>query len=875
MDKQTKTRIKNMVLSLRDDFEKEIGNRLNNIGIYPDKDWKDGRSLPHLSKNELEKRKHVAAFILREEKIGLDRKKATEEFIKEASYTWINRLLGLKCLECWGLIEEVITTRPEYGSRSKSHRDFREKNSEQAAQPDDGLTGCLFSAFEEVTKEIKVLFDPDNEYSLVIPRYPLLKKAIETINGELDYDTYRQDDFLGWVYQYFNSREKDRVFEEVRTKKKKISGSDIINVTQLYTEKYMVRFLVENSLGAMWMEMYPDSHLCDRWEYFVRDPNNSTREPKPIQEITFLDPACGSGHFLLYAFDLYYDMYLEEGSIPHDQIPEFILRHNLHGIDIDLRAIQLSALALYLKAKSRNPDMVVQHMNLVSADAIMLDSDILDEFLQDFQDATAQELIKTIWQGLENVRELGSLLKVEEQIDEVIERQKDRRLDFFDKGSAKSWEQWKRDLLAALKGYYEKAAQTFDINKQMFANEACKGVQLLDLLEQRYDVVATNPPYMHGRNMGRTLKSDIKSLYPKNSSDLYAVFIERCVQFTGYKGFIAMITQQSFMFINSYVALRKYLLENCLIRNMAHLGPHSFEDISGEKVNSTMFSMINLKNDESKSIFFRLINEEEKEKNLTRLINSEVVNKDKLFIIYQDNFKIIPGWPLVYWVDNKIRDLFSIQSKLDSIVEFANRTKTSDNEEYTRYYWEPKESIGQNCKWVLYTKGGEFNKWYGNNDILINWSKEARDFFRKSPKGRITDEIYWFREGITYSSTSGKGFGCRLIPPLCVYDVKGPAIFSKTNDNIYFLLGLFNSKIISYILEMLNPTIEVQSGDIERVPFCPPPLDTKRRVSALAKQCVNIKKDAVQFVLTDREFKQTAILWGYNQSLGVEEEINE
>jgi len=336
MDKQTKTKIKNLVLGFRDDFEKEIENRLNNIGIYPDKEWKDGRSLPHLEKKQLDNRRRVAAFIKREEKIGIDRKTATKEFIKETSYTWINRLLGLKCMECRGLIEEMITIRPEYGDRSKYHRNFREKHPDLAAQADDGLIPCLFSAFKEVTEEIKVLFDPENEYSLVVPRYPFLKKAIQEINDDLDYDTYREDEFLGWVYQYFNSREKDRVFEEVRTKKKKIAGSDIINVTQLYTEKYMVRFLVENSLGAMWMEMYPDSHLCRNWEYFVRDPNNSIREPKPVKEITFLDPACGSGHFLLYAFDLYYDMYLEEGIIPEDQIPEFILQHNLHGIDIDL-----------------------------------------------------------------------------------------------------------------------------------------------------------------------------------------------------------------------------------------------------------------------------------------------------------------------------------------------------------------------------------------------------------------------------------------------------------------------------------------------------------------------------------------------------------
>jgi hypothetical protein len=268
----------------------------------------------------------------------------------------------------------------------------------------------------------------------------------------------------------------------------------------------------------------------------------------------------------------------------------------LHGIDIDLRAIQLSALGLYMKAKSKNPDMKVQHMNLVSADAIMLDSDILEEFLQEFKDdQIAQELIKIIWKGLENVRELGSLLKVEEQIDEVIEHKRvkgaQKSLDERD-WKEKGWEHWKRDLLSALKRYYEKAAQTFDINKQMFANEACKGVQLLDLLEQRYDVVATNPPYMHTRNMGKTLGDGLKLLYPTDSSDLYISFINRCIQLSDKNGFASLVSQQSFMFTLNYEDLRKRLLDNFSIHIMAHLGPHAFEDITGEKVNVTLFSYL-------------------------------------------------------------------------------------------------------------------------------------------------------------------------------------------------------------------------------------------------------------------------------------------
>lgn len=860
MDKQTKTKIKNLVLELRDDFEKEIENRLNNIGIYPDKEWKDGRSLPHLEKKELENRRRVAAFIKREEKIGIDQKKATKEFIKEASYTWINRLLGLKCMESRGLIEEVITIRPEYGDRSRYHRDFRESHPDLAAQADDGLIPCLFSAFKEVTEEIKVLFDPENEYSLIIPRYPFLKKAIQKINDDLDYDTYREDEFLGWVYQYFNSREKDRVFEEVRTKKKKIAGSDIINVTQLYTEKYMVRFLVENSLGAMWMEMYPDSHLCERWEYFVRDPNNSTREPKPVKKITFLDPACGSGHFLLYAFDLYYEMYLEEGIIPEDQIPEFILRHNLHGIDIDLRAIQLSALGLFMKAKSMQPDMKVQHMNLVSADAIMLDSEILEEFLEEFKDDTmAQELIETIWQGLENVRELGSLLKVEEQIDEVIEGQKSRgsqrSLDARD-WKEKGWEYWKRDLLAALKRYYEKAAQTFDINKQMFANEACKGVQLLDLFEQRYDVVATNPPYMNIRTMGDTLRDILKNNYPINSWDLYSAFLERCISITINNGYSALITQQMFMFKPNFQELRKYILNVSCFRTLVHLGPHAFEDIGGEKVNSVMFSLKKIINPDFSGCFIKVIDNFDKSDTIKSNIKKELY-----YIVKNEYFKTVEGWPFIYWINKDILELFIKYPPLENFVDVISGAVSGDNDLFLRFSWE----IHSENLFLGYAKGGDFNKYYGNLELSI---LNAPEKIKTYKVGRVKAFEFKGFDKITYTFLSSKGFNARYLPKNFVFDHNANSIFlTKSNLNIYYILGWINSTICSLFLSILNPTISFSNIDLLRLPFKNPSDILEESITSMTEKCVSIKKDALQFVPNDREFNQTAIQWGYNQSL--------
>lgn len=872
MDKQTKTNVKNLVLSLRDDFEKEIENRLSHIGIYKDREWKDGRSLPHLAEDELgrkelDKRRRVAAFIKREEKIGLSLEEATSEFIKECSYTWINRLLGLKCMECQGIIEEVITTRPEFSNRSRVHRDFRETHPDIASKADDGLTATLFSVFEEVTNEIKILFDPSNEYSLIIPRYAMLKKSIEKINTELDYKTYRADDFLGWIYQYFNSREKDRVFEEVNTKKKKIAGSDIINVTQLYTEKYMVHFLVENSLGAMWMEMYLDSHLSSNWEYFVKDPNSSIREPKPIKEITFLDPACGSGHFLLYAFDLYYDMYLEEGKVPKEQIPDHILKYNLHGIDIDQRAIQLTALGLYMKAKSKNSDVKIQHMNLVSADAIMQDKEILEEFLQEFEgDRIAQKLIRTIWEGLENVRELGSLLRVEEQIDTVIEHKKDKRIDFYEDNTQKNWNQWKQDLLKSIRKYYEKASQSFDINKQMFANEAYKGVQLLDLLEQKYDVVATNPPYMSNRNMNTKIKEYTKEYYKSSNSDLYSAFIERCTDFSEKNGFVSMITQHSFMFLDTFSNLRKKLLNRVAIRNLAHLGPKAFEDIGGEVVNTVMFTLKNAKVDYI-STFIRLVDDQNKSIKLMEIIEN---NESHIYQIRQEIFKLISGYPFVYFVSQSIINLFKYE-KFESIIDIpGSQNITANNDKYLRFFWEvPVESIGKESDWVLYAKGGEFCKFYGNLELIVAWNEKARKFYKNNRTSNLLNESYWYREGATYTEISSNGFNMRYLPPECIFDKKGPSLFLKSSTiDIYFVIGFCNTPLFSYLVHLLNPTISYQINDVKRIPFVSPGVRCKELVSNATLACTKIKKDLLVFKLNDYTFSTTGIQWGYNKRNG-------
>jgi hypothetical protein len=866
MDKETKRKVKNLVLTLREKFEDDIAVVLGRYGIFADRKGERADRLTYLSKDEKRLKDRIEKIIQKEMGSGITQGEATKAYIRDTSFTHINRLIGLCCMEARGLIDETIKTRDVYSGRSLRHRNFLHAHPEYASDPEDGLVPCLKEVCAEITDEIKILFDPDSEISLVWPRYHTLKDAIALIN-QLDESVWTADDMLGWVYQYFNSKEKDRIFEEVNKRKKKIAGADIIPATQLYTEKYMVRFLVENSLGALWQEMYPESKLHESWEYFVPDPNETTRNPKPVKDITFLDPACGSGHFLLVAFDLFYQMYVAESIVPKEEIPHYILTYNLHGIDIDRRAIQLSALNLYLKAKQYQPDFSMKTrntaMNLVVADAVMMDNNKLNEFLAEVGgDKRLEELVKTIWTGMQNVRELGSLLKVEEQIDALMEQElsaNDKPLMIAEvvDSTRRNWEKRKAQLMQGFRNYYEKASQVFDVNRQLFANEAIKGVQLLDLLERRYDVVATNPPYMSNRNMGTRLKRDVSRLYPKTSSDLYAAFIGRCLQLTQRNGYTSMITQQSFMFITTYEALREIILTSCHIRTMAHLGPHAFEDIGGEKVNTTMFTFAKQQGDAKIATFLRLVDKENKADTLKGLDIQE-------YQTLQRNLKVIDGWPMVYWINRNIRNTLASNYRFGDIFTIANGMRIGNNDLFLRYFWEiPEEEFLVGDKWKPYNKGGSSSKFFELPLYTVRWDTQALDFYEQNHSHR-RKELY-FRECITYTLVSSKGFSCRWLPKGYVFDAAGPSLFCEDNRFLNMGLAILNTKLAGYLLNILNPTINFPPADVARLPFQQPKSATQRRLGELVSSCVDAQKALLRSILTQQNFQSTALDWAKSQ----------
>ncbi len=444
MDPTHKKILKTIVLELRHLLEGwydaggtwhpgDLEQRLAAIGVRRDPEPMPVDELPHLSDDDKHARDVVDAYLSLRREAGIKLAVAVREFVRETAYTWANRLLALRCMEARELIDEVILQKDVYGGRSLEHYRLAQRQPELCSGDDDGLFAVLYRAFSERAETLPVLFDPKAAGVALKPTAAALKYCVallsgtRAVNGQCaaTNDVFKAADALGWAYQYWNTEEKDRVFEKIRTQKgAKIEGADIIPATQLYTEPYMVKFLVQNSLGATWVGMRPDTKLVKDWEYFVRDADRTSVEEKPVREITFLDPACGSGHFLLEAFDLFYAMYQEEGDLvePED-ICHSILEKNLYGIDIDERAVQIAEAALWMKAAVKAFDFAGSHTNLVAANIRLPETkDHLKAFLKQHpDDEPLRPALEVIFEGLEHADELGSLLQIEEPVENELE----------------------------------------------------------------------------------------------------------------------------------------------------------------------------------------------------------------------------------------------------------------------------------------------------------------------------------------------------------------------------------------------------------------------------------------------------------------------
>lgn len=602
----------------------DLERRLASIGVWRDRPPKPVDELPRLAPEDRQARRVVDAFIENRREAGQSREAAIAEFVRDAAYTWANRLLALRCMEARSLIDEVILQKEAYGGRSLQHNRLAKKQPERCAGEDEGLFAALFDEFARRAEELPLLFDPRAPEVALRPSVAALKRSVALLSGTIAAkgqekatdEVFTAPDALGWTYQYWNTEEKDRVFEKVRTEKgSKIEGAEIVPATCIYTEPYIVKFLVQNSLGAIWMGMHPESRLSGTWPYYVRNADRAPVAKKAVADITFLDPACGSGHFLIEAFDLFYAMYLEEGVLTDPaQVCVSILERNLFGLDIDERAVQIAALALVMKAKEKAPDFVPRRVNLVATNIrLPAGQEHLEAFLRKHpEDAPLKPALLAIFEGLAHADELGSLLQIEEPVDRELRHLRDQQLARERKAGAgtlfgprqdEEWSAWKHEAVARLRDHFNAEATETDLAAAFFGKAASKGLSLVDLLARRYDVVAANPPYMGSKNMGPVLKKFVERHFAPGKRDLYAAFILRCLELAADGGRVAMVTQQSWMFLRSFADLRALdeekrqkaprgfggVLRETMIEALAHLGPRAFAEIGGEVVNTALF----------------------------------------------------------------------------------------------------------------------------------------------------------------------------------------------------------------------------------------------------------------------------------------------
>lgn len=874
------------VLHIRSLIQQAIDNRFSRLGL----EGAEEKELPeNTSTGSREKRNRLEAIIAtHKQALGNDYAEARKETINECTFTLFNRLAALKVMEDRELFPEVIRRRVEHGNLSYAHKQWLEEHTDERNAERMGLKHFLEDKFQELSENYKIpLYSPDYAYAM-LPTADELFEIITAFNeieqdADCGADIWKGDDILGWLYENFNTVEK----LELKDSGDKTEYDKVSLQSQVYTPQWVVKFLVDNTLGKMYLEMYPESNFIydedGKVKYLIANaPTSQMRHPKKLEEIKLIDPACGSGNFLIYAFSLFYDLYLNQidqydADYLRRDIPKLIVENNLYGVDLDERAVQLTQIALFIKAmqlKGRRGVMPA-YTHVVSTHFELPEySKVKDAFISgsDWNEAQ-QKTIHSIWEDLRAAYKFGSLIRVEEQLDALLPVDSS---DMF----ANQWKadmfDFKHQMITTLRNQIHQ--WTGEGSNEYSLAKANDAITFLDILSTKFDVAVANPPYTDSADFGTELKEFVGANYSKPlkfNSNLYACFIKRCCELAGDDGKVGMIHPMTFMYIKTFEDVRKYMLNHTHINLFVEYGPDStnmFNDSGGFASAPSFYVLGKNKDVLSKDSLFisldqytRTPQEKYKKQYCLEALNDIVANSQNkhVYQLPQSKLKGIKSYPFIYWISDEFREKFG-EKLLDDVVDIKQGIATSNNNRFLRYWW---EIIGSNQSYYPYSKGGEYAKWAGNLWIYINWEEKNVEYIKV--KGRLQNRNYYFREGITYSGSGSKGTSFRIFPKDCLFDVGGSCIFlTDIYSNRYYLLAFFNSKICFYIAECLNPTVNTQVGDLQRVPFIIPSKGIEELVSALSEQNISIKHYIDSCFILDKNFKSSPI--GYTKDINSE-----
>ncbi len=827
-----KTVLKKFAIESRKDLMRKIEDKINAFYVSEDFNIEQKGDLYILS-NE----KHSLSLTYEEyTKRNLLIKRIVElsldQVIEEAAYTWFNRIIAIRYMEINDMLP-LTRDNQSLGIRVLSSKDntpdpeilrftnlmnpdldinFRKEKYVELRDDNEKFKYVLLLVCKKIGMVIPQVFDGVTDYIDILMPDNLLNDSgfVTKVINEVPEDNYKQVEIIGWLYQYYNQAEKDRVISTKKAYKK----NEIPYATQLFTPDWIVRYMVENSLGRYWIEHSENDSIANNWKYFIKENLEKKKEKLDPTEITFIDPCCGSGHILVYAFEVFYQIYLQTGY-NKKAIPELILNNNLYGLDIDDRAGQLSILSVLLKAREYDKNIfnkkIVRKLNIMS---IQESNTISLYAVENISDEEIKQKVLYLTDNFKNAKEIGSLLKIEQiNYNNLLE-------------------------------YIEHDNSLFEIKLR---EKIIPLIKQSNILSYKYDIVVTNPPYMGLNFMNDTLKKFLNKNYYEGRFDLCTAFMQ--LDLIKSKGYLAMINQQAWMFKKIYLSTRQRFLNSYQISTMVHMGNGAFGSDFGTTAWVAKKGLLN------QSVFIRLADDKNtgnKERNFLKKISSNDVIK-----LNQEIFKIMPNSQFVYWITNGIYRIFKKSKLLHEFCYPKKGFSSGDNPRFIRIWYEiEKEKMFKNNKWIPITMGGDFRRWYGNNTNVVNYEfngLELRNF-----KGSVMRNInYYYTECISWNDTSSTGkLAMRYHPSGFIPNASGPCIYAD-NENIYYILGLMNSIVAEKIMSYIAPAMKFEVGEISNMPF----IKTKNfKVIERVKSNINISKHDWDSFEISWDFKKHPLL---------------
>ena len=788
-----------------------------------------------------------------------------EELIEESAYTWFNRLTALAFMETNGYIEEkmifnngvknepvIIDNYYEFeffknldSDLQKELHNLRDENTPNSIEK---LYSILMEEkCEDLSNIMPFMFKKKGTYSDILFPTGLLMENSLLVRLREEIGEEAPIELIGWLYQYYNSEKKDEVFESLK-KNKKITKENIPAATQLFTPDWIVKYMVENSLGKLALESTGiNDNLKNNWKYYIDSEKEENSEKIKIEDIKILDPAMGSGHILVYAFDLLFEMYENLGWSTKESVLS-ILKNNLYGLEIDERAGQLASFALMMKAKekfSRLFSVLKREEDFKLNTLIIEESNSLSERIKNRIKDNNLNNLNEIIQEFEDAKEYGSILKLESIDKELLKKEFNLLKESFNNNEQETL-------------IFNEDEMIIDINEELELIESL--IKQHITLTNQYEIVVTNPPYMGGKGFSPKLKTYVEKNYKDSKSDLFAIFIERCNEFTKKNCYTSMITMQSWMFLSSFETLRKNIIEKTEIKSLNHLGTRAFSEIGGEVVSTVAWisKKISPKNE---GTYIRLV-----DYNNAELKEQEFSNKDNYFQAKQKDFEKIPGSPIAYWISKKMLKTFTEGIILKDLGILREGVKTGNNELYI-YYWTEicykdfyKKDKRYNKKWFPHHKGGEFRKWYGNNLEVIFWENDGEKIKSLKNSGISGKEMY-FKPILSWSKTSSSHFGIRIYRDQ-LFDSASPAIMLYDTAILEYVLAFLTSLGEKY-LTFINPSLSTQVGDIGILPLLTAKnLEIVTNIKKLVQQNISISKEEWDSRETSWDFEKLSLIDG-------------